>query len=310
MTTQPMEVWLLASDPAIRWQVMRDLLEAEPSAVQAERVLVARKGWGAALLSQQTDSGLWQGDDAGLLRTTHCLVMLKELGVLPQDEDVLNMLDKVSHIKWEYHGHRPFFEGEVEACMNGKVLAVGSYFGIRCDVVLERLLEEQKADGGWNCVESSARASFHSTLAVLEGLTEYALSFGSDSVCRDACDRAQEYLLQRKLLRRLSTGEVVDTAWTYFRYPHTWHYDALWALDYFRAAGNLPDERMDEAIEFVRLRRCPDGCWPVEKPYPKDLLRFDMETEVGSASRWNTLRALRVLTWYDSGSWQGSMLHH
>lgn len=300
MSYQSTITWLLNADPAIRWQVLQDLQEADPAAVQAERVLVAQTGWGAQLLSQQSDSGMWLGDDIGLLRTTHCLVMLKILGVLPQDERVRGMLERVALVKWEYHGHRSFFEGEVEPCMNGKVLEVGSYFGIRCTAVLERLLSEQLEDGGWNCEETSRRSSFHSTIAVLEGLLEYEKAFGGNADTRSARDRGEEYLLQRKLYRRLSTGEIIDRAWTRFHFPHTWHYDLLWGLDYLRAAGRKPDLRMAEAIEFVKLRRHQNGRWPLVKPYPKDLLKFDMETRIGATSRWNTLRALRVLKWYDS----------
>jgi hypothetical protein len=292
--------WLLNSDPAIRWQVMQDLLQEDHAAVQMERSLVARTGWGAELISQQTESGLWQGDDIGLMRTTYCLGLLKTLGVLPQDERVKAMLAQVIEVKWEYHGHQPFFQGEVETCVNGKVLEIGSYFGIRCAVVLERLLDKQRADGGWNCEEDSLRSSFHSTIAVLEGMSAYEKAFGGTADTGGARQRAEEYLLQRQLLRRLSTNEIIDKAWTRFHFPLTWHYDLLWGLDYLRAAGHKPDERMAEAIGFVRLRRHQNGRWPLVKPYSEDLIKFDMETQVGAASRWNTLRAMRVLKWYET----------
>ena len=294
--------WLLSSEPSIRWQTLRDLADADAETVHRERAQVAETGWGAELLSQQTEQGAWQGDDLSLLRTIHCVVMLKDLGVDPHHAKVQSMLDKVASTKWEYHGSRAFFDGEVEPCMNGKVLTAGSYFGIKCDEVLARLLSEQLADGGWNCdAPPSVRSSFHTTICILEGLQEYEKAFGASSDTTNARARAEEFLLERKLYRRLSTGEVIDKTWTRFHFPPTWHYDLLRGLDYFRAAGSKPDPRIQEAIDVVQMRRHQNGRWPLVKPYKDDLLRFDMETQVGAASRWNTLRALRVLKWSESG---------
>ncbi len=303
MSYQSTITWLMDADPAIRWQVLRDLLDADPAAVQAERAQVAHTGWGAQLLSQQTERGDWQGDDLSLLRTIHCVVLLMDLGVDPMDRLVQTMLERVSTLRWEYHGRRLFFDGEVEPCMNAKVLATGSYFGIRCEQVLQRLLGEQLADGGWNCdAPPSTRSSFHTTIAVLEGLLRYEKAFGGSADTQSARQRGEEYLLERRLLYRLSTGEIIDKAWTRFHFPPSWHYDALRGLEYMRAAGRKPEARVEEAIGFVRLRRHQNGRWPLVKPYKDDLLKFDMETQVGAASRWNTLRAMRVLRWHESGS--------
>lgn len=291
--------WLMESDPAIRWQVLRDLLDAEPEAVRTERSRVARTGWGADLLAQQTERGEWQGDNLSLLRTTHCLVLLRDLGVSPQDPAVQTAVKRVAdHLRWEYHGGNPFFEGEVEPCMNAKVLAVGSYFGIRCDRVLECLLGEQLVDGGWNCdAPLGQRSSFHTTIVVLEALLEHETAFGAIADTAAARARGEEYLLERRLLRRLSTGEIIERAWTRFHFPPQWHYDVLRGLEYFRTASRQPEERMNEAIDIVWQRRHQNGRWPLVKPWPDDLLHFDMETQVGAASRWSTLRALRVLRW-------------
>lgn len=299
MSYQSTITWLLNSDPAIRWQVMRDLADAEPAAVQAERALVAHTGWGAALLAQQTGEGLWQGDDATRLRTLYCVGLLMDLGADPQDEDVRTALGKAAAVRWVYHDNRPFFTGEVEPCINGKVLAAGSYFGIRCGEILARLLGEQLPDGGWNCEapENSNRSSFHTTIAVLEGLLQYEKAFGADGDVKAAKARGEEYLLERRLFRRLSTGEVINKAWTRFHYPSTWHYDVLRGLEYFRAAGRH-DGRLAEAIDLVLLRRHQNGRWPLNKPYPEDLLQFNMETQIGAASRWITMKAMRVLRWY------------
>lgn len=293
--------WLLDSDPSIRWQVLQDLVKAEEAIVQIERNKVAESGWGAELLSQQTDRGYWSGDDLGLLRTIHCLILLKDLGVNPKAEKAIAMVDKVTGLKWAYHGNQPFWDGEVEPCINGKVLAAGSYFGIRCERVLEKLLSEQLEDGGWNCeAPESKRSSFHTTIAVLEGLSEYEKAFGRTGDCTDARVKAEEYLLERRLFRRFSTGEVIDKAWLRFHFPPTWHYDVLRGLEYMRSSGRRPDERMGEAIEIVKLRRHQNSRWPLVKPYPDDLLKFPMETNIGAASKWNTMRALRVLEWYDA----------
>ncbi len=289
--------WLLDSDPSIRWQVLRDLAGADSATVANERSRVGDSGWGAELLAQQTVEGSWQGDDPTLLRTTHCLVLLKDMGVDPEERRVRTMITKVAqNLRWEWHGGRAFFQGEVEPCINGKVVTIGSYFGINCSALLERLLGEQLDDGGWNCeAPASSRSSFHTTIAVLEGVLAHEQAFGITTATAEARKRAEEYLLQRQLCHRLSTGEIIDKEWTRLHFPPTWHYDILRGLDYFRIAGRELDDRMQEAIDFVKQRRHQNGRWPLTKPYKDDLLKFDMETKVGAASRWNTLRALRVL---------------
>jgi hypothetical protein len=297
--------WLLLdSDPSIRWQVMRDLTDEPAEVVAAERSRVAAAGWGARLLGLQASGGHWgAADDEGWMTTVDALVLLKDLGVDPAGEDVRRAVDRVrERITWWQLDGRPFFDGETEPCINGAILAAGAYFGTASDRLVDRLLDEQLADGGWNCeAPPSKRSSFHSTIRVLEGLLAYeqarAPKSAVNSAVTQARARAQDYLLERRMLRSLTSGEVIDPRWTRFAFPTTWHYDVLRGLDYLRSAGVAPDARLAEAVELVEKRRHQNGRWPLNSRHP-DRVHLDMEAGVGRASRWNTLRALRVLDWY------------
>lgn len=189
----------------------------------------------------------------------------------------------------------PFFEGEVEPCINGGVVALGGYFGQTSDRLVDRLLGEQLTDGGWNCEaeRASVRSSFHTTICVLEGLLEYEKAKGAPAAVTAARVRAQEYLLERRLFRRLSSGEVIEPKWARFTFPTLWHYDVLRGLDYLRSAGVKRDERVAEAVGLVVERRQPDGRWLLDEPH-RDAIH-DLEGGAGQPSRWNTLRALRLL---------------
>jgi hypothetical protein len=197
-------------------------------------------------------------------------------------------------------GNSPFFEGEVEPCINGHVVVLGGYFGETSDRLVDRLLGEQLTDGGWNCEaeRGSVRSSFHTTICVLEGLLEYEKARGATAAVTDARARAQEYLLARRMFRRLSSGEVIDPRWTRFTFPTLWHYDVLRGLDYLRRAGVKPDERVAEAVKLVAERQQPDGRWLLDEPH-RDAIH-DLEGGPGQPSRWNTLRALRVLDWHSA----------
>lgn len=310
--------WLLEGDPAIRWQVLRDLSDASAAEVSAERARVAGAGWGKRLLDLQVDgqwaggacfpsrdwrpSGPIVGDPEGQpwTSTLPTLRLLRDFGVDPADPGVRAAVVGVrEHCTWEYAGE-PFFEGEVEPCINGGVVALGAYYGEDVDSVLTRLLGEQLDDGGWNCEaeRGSTRSSFHSTICVLEGLWEYERSGGAIPVT-DARRGAEEYLLSRRLFRRESTGEVVDPEWLRFSFPVQWHYDVLRGLDYFQSVGDTPDPRMSEAVAHVRAKQQDDGRWPLENTHP-GLAYFEMEEAEGRPSRWNTLRALRVLRWHNA----------
>ncbi|KQS57019.1 hypothetical protein ASG36_18710 [Geodermatophilus sp. Leaf369] len=301
--------WLLDGDPAIRWQVHRDLLRSPADVVDAERARVATEGWGARLLALQGDDGQWAGgayfpDDATAATepgqpwtsTAHVLELLRRFG-LPPEAAREALAGVAENCRWEHDGQR-FFDGEVEPCINGMTLAVGAYFDQDVAGIAARLVAEQLADGGWNCaVETgSTRSSFHTTIAVLEGLLEFERRTG-DAGAREARLRGQDYLLQRRLLRKASTGELIDPDFTTLAFPPRWYFDVLRALDHLRDAGTFLDEHCREAVEAVAAQQGDDGRWLVGHAHP-GRVPFELEP-VGAPSRWNTLRALRVLAWWE-----------
>ena len=293
--------WLLDSDPSIRWQVMRDLTDAPADEVAAERARVTREGWGAQLLALQPPDGRWPlaDTDPEWSAFLHLLLLL-DLGLDPASDQARRAVGLVrDNLAWHWWGDKPFFEGEVEPCINGRVATIGAYFGQDVRGLVDRLLGEQMEDGGWNCEaeNGSTRGSFHTTICVLEGLLKHARATGGRPEVRAAIRRGQEYLLARRLLHRLSTGEVIDPAFAQFGFPTCYHYDVLRALDHLRAAGILPDQRMTDAIAMVESKRDADGRWPLEHVHDDNLV-IPME-EGGERSRWITLRALRVLRWAD-----------
>jgi hypothetical protein len=303
----PVIDWLLDADPSIRWQVMRDLSVTPGEIVAAERSRVALEGWGALLLDEQRADGQW-GDGIATpfwWSNMYTLVFLRDLGLDPSSSRARAAIDRVrEHVTWgPGFGNSPFFEGEVEPCINGRVVALGAYFNERSDRLVDRLLSEQLADGGWNCeAESgSVRSSFHTTICVLEGLLAFEDAFGATPAVTDARCRGEEYLLERQLLRRKSTREIIDASWTQLAFPPLWHYDVLRALDYFRAAGVTPDSRVDEAVSAVVARRQQDGRWPLDVRH-RNTLHEGMAGAVGAPNRWITLRARRVLDWCASRS--------
>ena len=294
--------WLLDADPSIRWQVMRDLTDTPPAIVAAERSRAASEGWGPRLLDQQRPDGQW-GDGVATpfwWSNMYTLLFLRDLGIDPTSMRARTAIDRVrDSVTWgPEFGDSPFFEGEVEPCINGRVVALGAYFGERSDRLVDRLLSEQLADGGWNCEaeRGSVRSSFHTTICVLEGLLAFEQTFGATGTVTDARKRAHAYLLDRRLLRRLSTGEIINPAWTRFAFPTLWHYDVLRALDYLRAAGVQPDDQVEEAVAIVVERRQADGRWLLDVRH-RDTLHEELAGTVGAANRWITVRALRVLDW-------------
>ena len=306
--------WLLDSDPSIRWQVMRDLIGESEANAARERSRVASKGWGARLLDRQAPDGHWGGASfvpRAWISTFDTLQLLRDLGIDPSHERTRAAIGLVrDRCTWgKEFGDSPFFEGEVEPCINGRVLAIGAYFGQASDRLAERLLGEQLSDGGWNCdAPPSRRSSFHSTICVLEGLLEYERAKGSSADVTRARLRGQEFLLERHLFKSRSTGQAITfdrklkkpSTWTEFSFPTRWHYDVLWGLDYMRRAGADPDARVAEVIDLVAKKRDDQGRWPLENPHPGQV-HFEMEGPAGTPSRWNTLRALRVLRWAGAG---------
>lgn len=309
--------WLLDSDPAIRWQALLDLADAPAEIAAAERARIATEGWGARLLALQGEDGQWEGGALFPARrpkrvngekpkaqpwtaTAYSLVLLRDFGVDPECDKVRRAVALVrEHSRWEHAG-QPFFSGEVEPCINGMTVVLGAYFHQGVDGVVARLIGEQLEDGGWNCeVENgSVRSSFHTTIRVLEGLLAHERVTGGSAESVAARRRGEEYLLERKLFRRKSTGAIVDPAWMQFSFPTRWHYDVLRGLEYFRAVGDPPDPRLEEAIELLRRKQQPDGTWLLENTHP-GAVHFALDDGDGRPSRWNTLRALRVLRWYE-----------
>ena len=284
-TQMPVIQWLLDSDPSIRWQVMRDLIGAPADEVAAERARVATEGAGARLLALQGADGRWGGAawNRGWNSTMHVLMLLRDMGLDPASDQARRAVGLVrDRVTWQGCGPpecdgNPFFAGEVEPCINGQVGAVGAYFGQDVRGIVDRLLGEQLPDGGWNCeaANGSTRSSFNTTICVLEALLEYERAVGASPEVTEARLRGQEYLLERRLFRRRSTGEVIErdrkggAAWTRFAFPTWWHYDVLRGLEYLRRAGVVPDERVAEAIDLVASKRDGDGRWPLEIRLPR-----------------------------------------
>jgi hypothetical protein len=229
------------------------------------------------------------------------LLDLCHLGVLPDDPMMQETAELVArNCRWEYDG-RPFFAGEVDCCINAGTILIGTCLGVDVDGVVRQLVMDQMPDGGWNCWAQTrpAPGSFASTLDVVDALLRWERHTGGSEEVRRARAAGEEYLLQRHLFRSLRTGEVVDRQWTQFSYPPRWHYDVLKASDHFARRGGIPDPRLSEAIELVRAKRQPDGRWLLENTHPGEV-HFRFEEPDGTPSRWNTLRALRVLRWYDA----------
>jgi hypothetical protein len=312
--------WLLDSDPAICWQVLRDLVHASAEVVAAERARVITEGWGARLLALQGEDGQWAGgacfpaegwrraeEGQPWTSTLPTLQLLRDFGIDPCSDRVRRAVALVrDHCLWEHAG-QPFFTGEVEPCINGRTVALGVYFDQNVDGLVARLLGEQLEDGGWNCEaeNGSVRSSFHTTICVLEGLLAYERATGGSAESIAARLRGEEYLLERKLFRRKSTGEVINRAWLQFSFPTRWCYDVLRALEYFHMAADTQDSRRDprikEAIDLLRSKQQSDGMWLLENTHPGKV-HFAIDDGDGQPSRWNTLRALRVLRWYEQGS--------
>ena len=303
--------WLLDSDPAIRWQSMRDLTDASPGAIAAERARIPREGLGARILAAQEQDGSWHRPGTPVwLSTLFTFQLLRATGIDPEQPAVATAVTRLkSNMRWDdrtgfwelrqvQSGANPYFSGEEEPCINGGVLALGGYFGHPTESLALRLTSEQLEDGGWNCdAPKSQRSSFHTTICVLEGLLEYERAVDSVPEITEARHRGEEYLLKRGLFRRLSTGEVALPAFLKFAFPTRYSYDILRALDYFRAAGAPPDSRIADAISVVENRRQPDGRWLLDQAHD-EALAVAFDESVGQPSRWNTLRALRILRWY------------
>ena len=302
--------WLLDSDPAIRWQDIRDLTSASPGKIGGERARVTREGLGAEILGLQEPDGSWHRENAPAWSTTlFTLLLLRATGVDPAEGKVKSAVARLeTGLRWNDNdgrwnlrpaetGGNTFFKGEEEPCINGGVLALGGYFGRPTESLARRLIGEQLEDGGWNCeAPKSKRSSFHTTMCVLEGLLEYERAVGDAPEVTAARRKGEQYLLKRGLFRRLSSGEVANSEFLKLAFPPRYHYDVLRALDYFRATGAQADGRMEEALQVIESKRQADGRWLLDAEYDA-AVPVSARESVGDPSRWNTLRALRVLRW-------------
>lgn len=309
--------WLLDSDPALRWQVERDLLGAPESVWEQTRARVASEGFGAELLARQDSDGQWAGGaffpagwdwNAGepqpWTATTWALKDLREWGV--PASALAGTAEKLGAARWEYE-ELPYWDGEVDCCINSWTLSNGLWLGADVDRLVDWCIEHRLDDGGWNCewIEGATVSSFHSTLNVLVGLLDYQTATGDAERVAEARRGGEEYLLRRELLNRLSTGQPFDDRALSFGHPRRWVYNALAAADYFRAAsladGTAPDSRMARAIERIRAARQADGAWLQGRALPGRVW-FEVDAAVGEPSKWVTLQAMRVLAWWDSAA--------
>jgi len=310
--------WLLDGDPAIRWQTLRDLFGSAESTVERERRRVALEGWGARLLALQDPEGTWAGGQSssgGLYSpiwtsTTYTMLLLRDFGLPASNRQTRKACTLLLEGGLQPDGGINYgtwakWQGKSETCVTGMVLSILSYFqhdDDRLDTIANHLLEQQMPDGGWNCRYryGATHASVHTTISALEGLRLYELHRGRGiRNLRAAQRRGREFLLVHRLFRSHRTGEVIKHIFTRFSFPPRWHYDILRALDYFQAVSAARDERLAEAIEIVRSSRREDGRWPLENCY-RGKTYFELE-RLGAPSRWNTLRALRVLKWWGKG---------
>ncbi|MGJ9373267.1 hypothetical protein [Nesterenkonia sp. CF4.4] len=320
MTSDSPVDWLMRGDPVIRWQAMRDLLDAPESQWSAERRKVETGGWGGALLALQDDDGQWDGGaflprgftwsqmrDEGQPWTATCwaLTQLQDFGLDPTSESARRAVQLVGqNARWDHDGQE-YWTGEVEECINGRTLGQGAYFGVDVEAIASLLVGQALQDGGWNCERErgSRRSSFDTTINVLEGLFEFERSTGGTSASQRARLAGEEYLLSRNLMYRLSTGELIDEEYLELSYPPRWHFNVLRALEHFRRAsihaGTLPDLRLAGAVEHLRSMRLRDGRWSLGRGY-RGRSWFPMDSGPGRPSTWVTLKALRVLRWWDA----------
>lgn len=306
--------WLLEGDPAIRWQVLRDLTDADGDEVATERARIAAEGWGARLLAEQGADGRWDG---GVYRpgwvdesrpmfdawtATHfSLQQLVDYGVDPASAPMRRAVARVrEHVRWE-HDDEPYFDGETEPCINGVALVIAAYVGEDGRALSRTLLDTRVRDGGWNCwdADGSSPSSVHATMCAVEGLLAYERVTGDVEV-REARLGAEERLLERRLLWRLSSEALIDPRFAMISYPVRWYYDVLRALEHFRLAERR-DDRLADAVAMLRASQGVDGRFRYENRHEGPVL-FEMDGErEGAPSRWATLRALRVLRWWDAG---------
>lgn len=300
--------WLLEGDPSIRWQVQRDLLKLPEKKYETERKLISKEGWAKRLLDLQDSDGRWGGGMYGpkWISTTYTMLTLRLLGLPPNNPQAKHACKLFLDKGFYTDGGINFFSyawKHSETCITGMILALLSYFRYpdeRAHLIALHLMSQQMPDGGWNCdsYKGATHSSFHTTISVLEGLLEYEGLFPEKKkVIARSRNRAHEFLLKHRLYKSHRTGEVFDAKMTAMPFPPRWRYDFLRALDYFRACDAPKDERMNDAIELLQKKQKKDGLWLLNSGM-SGRKYFDLEL-AGQPSRWNTLRALRTLNWWN-----------
>ena len=287
--------WLLEGDPAIRWRVHRDLLSSPASTVSAEREKIATEGWGAKLLSLQDSDGRWGGGDYApkWVSTTYTLLQLLWLGLPPRNPAVFAGCERL----WEWQSHWRIPETCIVS-MLVRLTAAHQYETDRLQNLIDYLLDQQLNDGGWNCHargDPGKHSSFHTTIQALEAL--HACQEFGGRASDEAQAQGRQFFLRHRLYKSHRTGEVAIRSSTRFPQLPQWHFDVLRGLEYFLDAGSDRDRRLEDAVAVVRHARRADGRWPTYAGYPG---RYWFRMEEPGASKWNTMRALRVLNWWET----------
>jgi hypothetical protein len=311
-TTDELISWLLDGDPAIRWQTMRDLQGVPEKNWKPEQRRTLEAGWGTQLLALQAPDGRWGGGiySPKWISTTYTLLLLCAIGIPrdhpPAQKAAALVLDSQLGPRRDEVFMRNL--AACDRCIVGFNLLIAAYFGIhdgRIDAIVENLLSERMPDGAWNCrrnrIPQPHHSSFHTTFNVLEGLREWLETIPDHPLRGDVLEAekcALDLVLAHRLFKSDKTGEVINPTFTRLSFPHRWHYTVLRALDYFARLDAPHDERLLDAIALLDHRRRADGTWPVQHKFSGKVF-FEME-KVGGPSRWNTLRALRVLRWWEA----------
>lgn len=321
--------WLLEGDASIQYQVYRDLLGADPPTLAALQRRISQEGWGAGFLARQGANGHWgRGFYQPKWTSTHyTLLDLKCLGLSRDNPGARRAVQMMFDPSMDREGavNYAVTKRPPDVCINGMALGYASYFRVadpRIHGIVDYLLRVEMPDHGWNCefIHGATHSSMHSTISVLEGLLEYRRwveqeatepegcardhsafpQRGSGCVRLEAIRQAEargvEFILCHRLFLSDHTNEVIKPQFLMLSYPSRWHYDILRGLDYFQAAGIPYDDRMAPALAVLVKKRRTDGTWPLQRKHPGNV-HFDME-QVGEPSRWNTLRALRVMKAY------------
>lgn len=298
--------WMLEGDPSIVYQYKKDLRDVDDQLMQRK---IETEGWGAAILSRRREDGHWGRAfyQPKWTSTHYTLLQLKNF-LLPRDNsDASQTVDLIlKNEKGADGGINPSETiSQSDLCINGMVLNYASWFGADRDdlkSLVEIIIHLQMGDGGFNCLvnrSGAVHSSLHTTINVLEGIREYirqGYEYRRDDLLRIEKE-AREFILRHRLYKSDKTGKIINKAFTMLSYPCRWHYDVLRAMVYFAESETPYDERMSDAIDLIISKRRKDGTWPVQANHTGKT-HIEME-KAGGPSRWNTLRALKVLNFYN-----------